>query len=257
MRVHQITCPSCQSPIKSKAGVPVGQSVACPKCKHKFTVQAVEEADVLDEADLVDDFEVIDDFEVVDEAPPKKKSPPPVPGSAKSRDDDERPARAKPRRNEDEDERPARKRPARDDDDSSNEIDVKPARKRPIRDEDDEEEDERPTRKKARGSRDDDEDERPRRPKKKKRRSDFDDDEPEMGLYSRLKHNIWVRVITMLILLTVLAVLGYMLYEKRQREAAANAQAPIRLDQLASFVYGSSASSTVHPTPDGRKPWLA
>ena len=81
MRVHQITCPECGSGLKSKAGIPVGQRIPCPKCKRKFTVEAPDEADIVDDADVVDDAEVIEDFEV-DEPAPKKKGPPPVPGSS-------------------------------------------------------------------------------------------------------------------------------------------------------------------------------
>ena len=62
----------------------------------------------------------------------------------------------------------------------------------------------------------DDTEEEPRARRKKKRR---DEDEPEEGLYQRLKHNVLVRVITLVVLLGILAVLAYLLYEKRMNEA--------------------------------------
>ncbi|HVK07340.1 MAG TPA: hypothetical protein VM597_01050, partial [Gemmataceae bacterium] len=77
MRVHQITCPKCRATMKSKAGVPVGQTVPCPKCKFKFAVEAPDEADIVDDADVVDDDEVVEDFEVEESPPARKKAPPP------------------------------------------------------------------------------------------------------------------------------------------------------------------------------------
>ena len=49
------------------AGVPVGQSLNCPKCNHKFKVEAAEEADIVDETEVM---EVIEDF-TVDEPEPR------------------------------------------------------------------------------------------------------------------------------------------------------------------------------------------
>jgi DNA-directed RNA polymerase subunit M/transcription elongation factor TFIIS len=59
---------------------------------------------------------------------------------------------------------------------------------------------------------DDDEepDERPRKRKKNR--------EAEKGTYQKLKGNVWVRVVTLTVLLAILAVLGYMLYQKIQRD---------------------------------------
>ena len=59
---------------------------------------------------------------------------------------------------------------------------------------------------------DDDEEpeERPRKRKKKR--------EPEKGTYQKLKGNVWVRVVTLTVLLSIMAVLGYMLYQKIQRD---------------------------------------
>jgi hypothetical protein len=59
---------------------------------------------------------------------------------------------------------------------------------------------------------DDDEepDERPRQRKKKR--------EQEKGTYQKLKGNVWVRVVTLTVLLAIMAVLGYMLYLKIQRD---------------------------------------
>src|SRR5262249_60795725 len=79
-RVHQIACPKCGAGMKSKAGIPVGKSVDCPKCKHKFEVAA---ADEIVDMELVEDTDVVEDAEIVDDAaakpPPRKKGPPPVP----------------------------------------------------------------------------------------------------------------------------------------------------------------------------------
>lgn len=65
---------------------------------------------------------------------------------------------------------------------------------------------------------DDDEDEG--KPKKKKKKRD-DDDEADEEEWSY--KNSWIRYAVLGVLLIVLAVLGYLLYEKRQREADANA----------------------------------
>ena len=167
MRVNQIDCPKCGVSLKSAAGVPVGKSLACPKCRHKFTVQVPDDADVIEDAEVVDD----------DRPPRRKKGPPPPPAAR-------------------------RRSPARDEDD----------------DEDEDEDEPRPKKRKSAEGRkrprdDDDEDERPR--KKERRR----DDEEELSLYRRLRNNIAVRIITWIVLLTILAVSAYLLYQKRLAEA--------------------------------------
>jgi hypothetical protein len=164
--------------MKSKAGVPVGQALACPKCKHKFQVEAPEEADVVDETEIME----VDDFTVdEEEAPPKKKGPPPA--SAK---------------------KPGRK--PKDDDTMVDDAldDEKPKKKARARDDEDEE------------------------PKKKKKKRRVDDDE-ELSAYAKLKGNIFVRVITMVVLLGILAVLGYLLYQKKMAEREAALPVPVRL----------------------------
>lgn len=179
MRVHQITCPECGSGMKSKAGIPVGQRIPCPKCKAKFTVEAPDEADIVDDADVVDDeFEVVDDFDD-DEPAPKKKGPPPAPGKKKS-------ARRMEEDETEEEEIPRKKSAG-----------VKS--------------------KKSRRDDDDDTEERPIKKKKKKRRDD--DDEEDENLFLKLKHNIFVRIITLVVLLGILAVAAYLLYKKRMDEA--------------------------------------
>jgi hypothetical protein len=172
MRVHQITCPKCGSGLKSKAGIPVGKTVPCPKCKTRFPAEAPDEPDIVDDADLVDDDDAVEELELAEPAP-KKKSPPPVP----------------------------RQKPA--------------ARRRA----DDETEEEEPLpRKKARRPPVDDTEEEPI-PRKKKRRRD-EDDEPEEGLFLRLKHNVWVRVITLVVLLGILAVVAYLYYDLKIKQPA-------------------------------------
>ena len=159
MRVHEITCPHCGSPMKSKAGIPAGQTIPCPRCKKKFAVEAADEP------------EVVEDFEVDEPAPKKKKGPPPAPA----------------------------KRPARR-----------------IEEDETEEEEPLPRKKSKRRPADDtEEEELPRKKKKKKRR---DDDEPEENLYLRLKHNVLVRVVTLVVLLGILAVVSYLFYEYKIKE---------------------------------------
>ncbi|HKB02238.1 MAG TPA: hypothetical protein VKD90_08465 [Gemmataceae bacterium] len=158
MSVHETHCPKCETTLRSKAGIPVGQTVSCPKCKHKFVVRESEEPDVVEDED-----------DIEERAPTRRKGPPAS----------------------------ARRSVARDDEDA---------------------EEERPRKKKsgsARKSRDrDDEDDEEDRPRKKKRLR-RDDGEPE-NLYWRLRHNVAVRVITLVVLLGILAVLAYMLYEQRK-----------------------------------------
>ena len=153
MRVHEITCPHCGSGMKSKAGIPAGQLIPCPKCKKKFAVEAA------------DEIEVVEDFEV-DEPAPKKKGPPPAPRKPARRDEDD----------ETEEEEPLPK---------------KKAKRRPVEDTEEEEV--------------------PRRKKKKSKQRDEEDE----GLYQRLKHNVLVRVITLVVLLGILAFVAYLYYEKK------------------------------------------
>ena len=190
MRIHQITCPKCGSGLKSKAGIPVGQTVPCPRCQTKFPVEAPDEPDIVDDADLVDNDDVVEELEVMEPAP-KKKGPPPVPA-------------------------------------------IKPAARRRV--EDDETEEEEPLRRKKSKRRpvDDTEEEEPVRRKKKRRR---DEEEEEENLYLRLKHNIWVRVITLVVLLGILAVVAYLYYDLKIRQPAEESRS------------GSSSSSQVD---DGR-----
>ena len=192
MRVFQIVCPKCRASMKSKAGVPVGHRLACPKCDFKFAVEAPDEADIVDDADVVEDDEIVEDIDVEEAPPARKKGPPPPPASKKKpsrRDDDE-----------EEDERPRKKKSRRDDD---------------------EDEDEPASRKRSRARDDEEDDDRPRKSKKRRR----DEDEEEESLYSRLKHNPLVRILTLVILLSILGVLAYKLYEKNKREAEGNANA--------------------------------
>lgn len=97
-----------------------------------------------------------------------------------------------------------------------------PARKAPPRrrsDEDDEtEEEESFPRKKARRRPVDDTEEEPIPRRSKKRRRDEDDEEE--GLYLRLKHNVWVRVVTLAVLLGILAVVAYLYYDIKIRQPA-------------------------------------
>jgi len=172
MRVHQITCPKCGSGLKSKAGIPVGKTVPCPKCRTKFPVEAPDEPDVIDDADLVDDAEVVEELEVLEPAP-KKKGPPPVPAR-------------KP---------PARRRVEEDETEEDEPLPRKKSRRRPI----------------------DDTEEEPVARKKKRRRDDEEEDEK---LYSRLKHNVWVRVITLVVLLGILAAVAYLYYDLKIRQPA-------------------------------------
>ena len=165
MRVNQIDCPKCGASLKSAAGVPVGKSLACPKCRHKFTVQVPDDADVIDDADVVDD----------DRPSPRKKGPPPPPAAR-------------------------RRSTARDDDDEDDDDEPRPKKRKPEG--------------RRRPRDDDEEDERPR--KKKRRR---EEDAEELSLYRRLRNNMAVRIITWVVLLTILAVSAYLLYEKRKAEA--------------------------------------
>ena len=167
MRVHEITCPKCRSGLKSKAGVPVGQSLVCPKCKNKFVVEEPEQPE---DADILEDTQVI---EVEDERPARKGPPAPPKKKAVSRAEER-----------------------------TEEIQLPKTKKvvKAHRDEEDEDEEEE------------------RKPKKKKKKKQHQDDADE-NLFLRLKHNIFVRIITMVILLGILAVAAYLLYEKRKAEA--------------------------------------
>ena len=141
MLLHQITCPKCGASLTSKAGVPEGRQLNCPKCQNRFAAEAPPvEAEIVDE---------------VDEAALRRKT-----SSSTER-----------RNRQDEARTPCRRRPL----------------------DDDEEPEERPH-------------------KRKKKR------EQEKGTYQKLKGNIWVRVVTLTVLLSIMAVLGYMLYQKIQRD---------------------------------------
>lgn len=164
MRVHDINCPKCRAGLKSKAGVPVGQSLSCPKCKNKFVVEEPDDADVLDDTQVI---------EVEDVRPPRKKEPP----------------------------APPRKKASSQEDEPTEEIQLPK------------------TKKVVKAQRDDDEDEEEERKPKKKKKKKRQDDDQEESLFLRLKHNIFVRIITMVILLGILAVAAYLLYEKRKAEA--------------------------------------
>jgi len=48
MRVHQVSCPKCGAGVKSQAGIPVGKTIPCPKCKTKFVAEAPDDADVIE-----------------------------------------------------------------------------------------------------------------------------------------------------------------------------------------------------------------
>ena len=159
MRVHEITCPHCGSGLKSKAGIPAGQTIPCPKCKKKFAVEAADEA------------EVVEDFDIEDEPAPRK--------GAKAR------------------------RAADDDVTEEDEATPRKAKKRPADDEDTEEQP---------------------RPKKKKKKRRVEDEEE--GLYTRLKSNVLVRVITLVVLFGILAVVAYLLYQKKMAEQNAAAPGP-------------------------------
>ncbi|HKA08456.1 MAG TPA: hypothetical protein VKD71_14450 [Gemmataceae bacterium] len=180
MRVHQITCPKCSTSLKSKAGVPVGQSLSCPKCKQKFVVEEPDDADVIEDAEVVDDVNEVDEG---GRPAAKRKGPPPPPARRRAeRDDDE-----EEEENEDDEPRPKKRRP--------------PEGKKRRRDDDDDEEEERP------------------RKKKKRRR---DDDEEKESLYRRLRGNVAVRIITWVVLLTVLAVVSYLYYITKIKDADKN-----------------------------------
>lgn len=172
MRVHLISCPKCRAELKSKAGIPVGQTVPCPKCQTKFPVRAPDDAEVLDDAD------VVEDLDADEPAPKKKKGPPPPP----------------------------------------------PRKKRRVEDAETEEEEPLPRKKKSRPTDDTEEEPVPRPPKKKRRR-----DDDERGAYQKLKGNVLVRVITLVVLLGILAVVAYLYYDikiRGQREEPPPAKAP-------------------------------
>lgn len=190
MRVHQVTCPKCGAGLKSQAGIPVGQTVPCPRCKVRFTVETPDQSDVIDDAEVFEDFDV-------EEPAPKITGPPPVPPAQKKK-----PAPRRAADDEDtEDERPAKKRPAG----------AQATRRRP--DDEDAEYDDRPRKKKKGGRR---------------------RDEADEGVYQRLKHNVLVRVITLVVLLGILAVLAYLLYAKkraeREAESAGRSPAAVAID---------------------------
>lgn len=122
MRVHEITCPHCGSGMKSKAGIPAGQTVPCPKCKKKFAVEAA------------DEIEVVEDFEVEEPAPKKKKAPPPPLRKPARRDKDDE--------TEEEEPLPRKKAKRRPADDTEEEDLSRPKKRKKKRREADEDEDE-------------------------------------------------------------------------------------------------------------------
>jgi hypothetical protein len=124
MRVHEIHCPKCDTTLRSKAGIPVGQAVSCPKCNHKFTAREPDEVD----AEIVDDE---DDGE--ERTPARRKGSPASPRRRADRDD-----------GHDEDERPRKKKSVS-------------ARKGRDRDDDEDDDYDRPRKKKKRRREDDDE----------------------------------------------------------------------------------------------------
>jgi hypothetical protein len=210
----------------SKAGVEVGTALACPKCNLKFKAAAPEEAR--------DDFEVVDEQE---EAPKKPARP-----AMKKQIDDE-----------DEERKPSSKRRVVKDDDEA-EDDKPRAKRRVVRDDDEDEEKPRPKKRqqdeedddrpKAKKSKREDDDDRPRKKKKKSRRDD--DEDEELGLYAKLKGNIWVRAGVLGVLITVLGIVAYLRLIKNQEEEAANPveapkqqqedySKPITKDQLQKF----------------------
>jgi uncharacterized protein (TIGR03067 family) len=120
-------------------------------------------------------------------------------------DDDDRSSRKKKARDDDEDDSPRSKRKGRDEDDDRS------SRKKKARDDD---EDDFP-RSKRKGRDEDDnafDDDRPRS-KRRSRDEDDDDDEPKSG-FAKLKANIYVRASVLGVLLIIMGVLGYLLYDK-------------------------------------------
>jgi hypothetical protein len=169
MRVHDISCPKCGAGLKSKAGIPVGRTVPCPKCKSKFRVEPPDDPNVID----VEDVEELE----VDEPAPKKKAPRPAPVSTR---------------------KPARRRD--DDEDDEDEEDEPAARKKG------------PPAKVGKRRDDDEDDEEDERPRKKKR---WYEEEEEESVFLRLKQNIWVRIVTLAVLLGILAVVAYVYYDMK------------------------------------------
>jgi hypothetical protein len=226
-RVHRITCAKCKTGITSKAGVPVGQEIACPKCKFKFRVAQPQE-------EVVEDFDVVDDdaFEVVeDEKPASKKAPAAAAKQAPK-------PKAKPPievEDEEDEEKPARKKKAvARDEDEDEEVEMPRAKKKAVaRDEDDDEEEEKPKAKKKARVDDDDEDEpKPKRSRKRQAEEDEDEAEPRSA-YGRLKKNIWVRIGVLAVLLATAGFLGYKLYLKRTQNTEDDeiAKTAARLEQ--------------------------
>jgi hypothetical protein len=187
MRINRIMCPACKAWLTSKIGIEAGTSLACPKCKQKFTV-AVPETPIVDDIDVVDDEnepktkkpisrEPLDDFDERDE--PRKK---PVARRRADEDDEEdeqRPTKDR-RENVDDADEPRRKRRSRDDDEYED---------RPLRN-------------------------------KNRRRSENDD---EVGVYGKLKRNIWVRASVLGVLFGILAVLSFLVYVKYKNAGSTDA----------------------------------
>jgi hypothetical protein len=236
MKVHQIVCPNCRASLTSKAGIEEGASIPCPKCKAKFAVSASKKVE-----EVYEEFDVVDDVE--EESPKRKAAAAPTRPAVKNvaaEDDGERHSTKKRARDEDDEPTPprgvARKNKRADEGDeeeapktkrtrvtSDDEEDEGPRNRRKGRDEDDnedeaprsrkrardEDEDDDAPRSRRRGRDDDEDDDRPRR-----QRRDDDDDEPKSG-YAKLKSNPWVRGGVLALLLAIMGVLGWLLYEKR------------------------------------------
>jgi WD40 repeat protein len=145
--------------MNSKAGVPSGTSIPCPKCKHKFTVSAPKKEDEDDDLEVVDD-----DEEETSAAPPTKKAA--AASTVKSK--------AAPRRRDPEDEDDAADRPAARKRRDEHDDDEEPRRDR--RHDEADESVEKP-RSKNRRRNDDDEDDTERPSKSARRRNDGDDED--------------------------------------------------------------------------------
>lgn len=254
MKVHKIICPECASSLNSKAGIEEGTSIHCPKCKSKFTVAAVEaEEEIVEDFEVVDEEEeetpkkpaakpglkplsqqkkvaADEDDEDEEETPKKPAAKSGLKPLSKQRkpeteedDEEEEEAPRKPaakstlkplskrKADEDDEDEEEEDRPRRGSGAFSN-MDSKPARKKRAVD-DDEDEDESPRSKRRSRDEDDDEDDDRPRSKRRSRDEDDDDDEPQSA-YGKLKSNIYVRASVLGVLLIIMGVLGYLLYDK-------------------------------------------
>jgi len=172
--------------------------IMCPKCKASLTSKAgIEEGTSIacpkckqkfdaaaPDEEIAEDFEVVDDEESA--APPKKLS--------------------------------TQRRIADDDEEET-------PKKMTIRQHDRDDDDERARRKgrsetagstSAKRSRSQDEEDGRSRPKKKRRRSEEEDE--DLGTFAQLKKNIWLRVSVLGVLLAILGVVSYLLYQKNNKK---------------------------------------